>query len=182
MVERVNGVVKKVLDKIATGKSKTQWKELLPAMLMALRTAKHTALGVSPYHLLFGRDARTPVAALRDTLTDKRPLNQDILTYLESLYEELTTMEKLVDERDTKAKQQSKTWYDKNAVEDPLEQDDQVLCMLPVGENGLTAKWEGPYKVLKVLGPLTYLIDKPTQGRKGRKVHRNALKRFVCHV
>lgn len=46
MVERVNGVLKKVVDKIAGGRSKTRWKELLPAVLMALRAAKHTALGV----------------------------------------------------------------------------------------------------------------------------------------
>ena len=70
-------------------------------------------------------------------------------------------------------------WFDRGAVEDPLRVDDQVLCMLPMGESGLTAKWEGPYTVIEVLGPLSYLIDKPTNGRR---VHRNALKRFVCHV
>lgn len=91
-------------------------------------------------------------------------------------------MEKLVMQRDTKAKAASKKWFDKGAVEDPLEIDDQVLCMLPTGESGLTAKWEGPYKVIEVLGPLSYLIDKPTNGKKGRRVHRNALKRFVYHV
>ena len=182
MVERANGIIKKVLDKIAAGKSKTRWKELLPAMLMAVRTAKHTALGVSPYHLLFGREARTPVAALRQTMTDSQPLDSDILTYLDTLYKELADMEELVQERDTKAKANSKAWYDKGAVEDPLQVGDQVLCMLPTGDSGLTAKWEGPYTVTEVLGPLTYLIDKPTNGRRGRRVHRNALKRFVCHV
>lgn len=44
MVERVN----KVLDKIGKGKAKTEWKQLIPAMLMAIKNAKHTALGVSP--------------------------------------------------------------------------------------------------------------------------------------
>jgi len=43
---------------------------MLPATLMALQTAKHTALGVSPYHLLFGRDARTPTVALRQMMTE----------------------------------------------------------------------------------------------------------------
>jgi len=71
-------------------------------------------------------------------------------------------------ERDTKAKDRSKVWYDRKAVEDPLEVDDQVLYMLPTGEGGLTAKWEGPYNVIEVLGPLTYFIDKPTNGKRGR--------------
>ena len=54
--------------------------------------------------------------------------------------------------------------------------------MLPAGESGLTTKWEGPYVVKKVLGPLTYLIDKPTKGKEGRRVHRNHLKRYIHHV
>ena len=87
-------------------------------------------------------------------------------------------MEKLVQEKDAKAKESSKKYYDYGR---PLQVDDEVLCMLPTGESGLTAKWEGPYKVVEVLGPLTYLINKPTYGRKGRRVHRNALKRFVYH-
>jgi len=91
-------------------------------------------------------------------------------------------MEALVTERDSKAKAKSKTWYDRGMMEDPLEVGDAVLCMLPVGDGGLTAKWEGPYKVLEVLGPVTYLINKPTHGRKGRRVHRNALKRYIFHV
>jgi len=64
MVERFHGVLKKVMDKIAKGNSKTQWKELLPSVLMALRTAKHTALGVSPYHLLFGRSSSSTFLSL----------------------------------------------------------------------------------------------------------------------
>lgn len=56
------------------------------------------------------------------------------------------------------------------------------MCLLPTGEGGLTSKWEGPYTVTKVLGPVTYLIDKPTAGKQGRRVHRNALKRFICQV
>jgi len=181
MVERVNGVLKKLLDKTAKN-SRKNWKEQLPAVLMALRNAKHTALGVSPYHLLFGRDTRTPVAVLKQTLTEEEPLAPNILTHLNDLYEELEKMEKLVLEQDTKAKDNSKRWYDKGAQEDPLEVGDQVLCLLPTGECGLTSKWEGPCSVSKVLGPLTYLIDKPTPGKKGRKVHRNALKRYIFQV
>ena len=135
---------------------------------MALRNVPHSALGVCPYHLLLGREARTPDA--------------DILTYLTKLYEDLEEMEQIVEQRDAKAKERSKSYYDKSAAEDPLQVDDEVLCMLPTGESGLTAKWEGPYKVLEVLGPLTYLINKPTKGRKGRRVHRNALKRYMYHV
>lgn len=179
MVERLNGVLKKTMDKIAGGKSGKEWKQYLPAVLMALRNTPHTALGVNPYHLMFGREARSPVAALRATLTEQHPLPLDVLTYLENLYKEMEEMERVVQREDKKNKDASKTYYDQRAKEDPLEVGDEVLCMLPAGESGLTAKWEGPYQVLDVLGPLTYLIDKPTRGRKS---HRNHLKRYIYHI
>ena len=116
MVERLNGVLKKTMDKIAGGKSGKEWKQYLPAVLMALRNTPHTALGVSPYHLMFGRGARSPVAALRATLMEQHPLPLDILTYLESLYKEMEEMEKVVQREDKKSKDASK-----GAREDPLE-------------------------------------------------------------
>lgn len=180
MVERINGVLKKVIDKIADSEKKTEWKKMLPAVLMALRNADHTALGISPYHLMFGREARTPVAALRETMEEKHPLPQNILDYLNQLYSDYEEIQEIVKRADEKSKKKSKLYYDRSAKDDPLEEGDEVLCMLPAGESGLTCKWEGPYSVLKVLGPLTYLIDKPTPGKAGRRVHRNALKRFIC--
>ena len=53
MLERSHQVLKKTLDKL--GATKTNWDEYLAPTLMALRTAPHSALGISPFHLLFGR-------------------------------------------------------------------------------------------------------------------------------
>ena len=55
--------MKKTLDKL--GSCTKNWDEYL-ATLMALRTAPHAALAVSPFQLLFGREARTPVSAQRN--------------------------------------------------------------------------------------------------------------------
>ncbi len=46
-------------------------------------------------------------------MTDERPL----YNYLDTLYEETVEMEELVMQRDTKAKADSKTWFDRGTVE-----------------------------------------------------------------
>ena len=54
--------------------------------------------------------------------------------------------------------------------------------MAPTGEDGLTCKWNGPYKVKKKIGDVTYLIDAPCKGRQGKICHRNLLKRHLLQV
>ena len=53
MLERSHQVLKKTVDKL--GATVKNWDEYLPQTLMALRTAPHAALGMTPFHLLFGR-------------------------------------------------------------------------------------------------------------------------------
>lgn len=67
MLERVHHVFKTTLEKLREGDP--QWDHWVPDVLMALRTAPHTATGFSPYELLFGREARTPLKALREKMS-----------------------------------------------------------------------------------------------------------------
>lgn len=90
MLERSHQVLKKTLDKL--GASQTNWDEYLPQTLLALRTAPHAALGISPYHLLFGRDARTPVSELRQRMEELEPAPKNVVEYISQLYKELETM------------------------------------------------------------------------------------------
>ena len=141
----------------------SSWKEL-PSVLKSIRTAKHTTLGVSPYHSLFGRDARTPVTALRQTT---------------SLWTKTSS---------PTCKSSTRRWLTwRIRPSKPVSQGScgrSTGCEWP-GTLHATYWWwwpgEGPYKVLEVLGPLTYPIDISLHFMEGR-VHRNALKRFVSYV
>ena len=59
MLERSHQTMKKTLDKL--GSSTKNWDEFLAP-------TPHAALGMSPFQLLFGREARTPVSALREEI------------------------------------------------------------------------------------------------------------------
>ena len=83
----------------------------------------------------------------------------------------------IVRERDGKAKQRAKVYYDKSARDDPLEEGDEVLVLHPAGPRGLAAQWMGPYLVVEAISPVSYRIGTP--GKKGAILHRNHLKRFM---
>ena len=57
-----------------------------------------------------------------------------------------------------------------------------MMVMTPKGEESLTCRWDGPYPIKRVLGERTYLVDLPHRGRRGRRCHRDMLKRFFHHV
>ena len=178
MLERSHQVLKKTLDKL--GATKSNWDDFLPQTLMALRTAPHAALGISPFHLLFGRDARTPVSALRQNMEELEPAPKNIVDYISQLYQEAEECQKLVEKSDTEAKAKSKAYYDKNKKEDQLKPGELVLLMVPGGVDSLTCQWQGPFKILKQLSATTYLVD--AGGRKPKKIHRNLMKRHYLQV
>ena len=178
MLERSHQVLKKTLDKL--GATKTNWDDFLPQTLMALRTAPHAALGISPFHLLFGRDARTPVSALRQNMEELEPAPQSIVDYISQLYQEAEECQKIVEQSDAEAKAKSKAYYDRNKKEDQLKPGELVLLMVPGGVDSLTCQWQGPFKVLKQLSATTYLVD--AGRRKPKKIHRNLMKRHYLQV
>ena len=158
MLERSHQVLKKTLDKL--GASQTNWDEYL---LLALRTAPHAALGISPYHLLFGRDARTPVSELRQRMEELEPAPKRVVEYISQLYKELETCQALVEKKDAEAKEKSKAYYDRDKKEDQLKPGELVLMMVPKGVDSLTCQWVGPFKVVKQLSTTTYLTKRSTR-------------------
>ena len=181
MLERSHQVLKKTLDKL--GCTKKNWDDYLAPTLMALRTAPHAALGVTPFELMFGREARTPIAALREEMEGEQKTPRSVVEYMQDLYQRMEESQELVEREDSKAKEKSKTYYDKRKKSDPLKEGEFVLMMTPKGEESLTCQWQGPYKILRRLGDTTYLVDAPYKnGKRGRKCHRNLLKRYFLQV
>ena len=182
MLERSHQVLKKTLDKL--GATKKNWDDYLAPTLMALRTAPHSALGISPFHLLFGRDAKTPVATMKDKMEELKTAPKSVVAYIHQLYKQFEDCQKIVEIEDTKAKQRSKSHYDKNKTSDPLKDGELVMMLVPRDYESLTCHWDGPFKVIRRLSDTTYLLDVSTGHRKKKqkKCHRNLLKRYFIQA
>lgn len=55
----------------------------------------------------------------------------------------------------------------------------KVLLLLPSSESSLLVKWQGPFKVLRKVGEVTYEISMPDRRRSKQIFHVNLLKQWV---
>ena len=62
-----------------------------------------------------------------------------------------------------------------------LKPNDQVLVLLPTTHNKLLAKWQGPYKVIRRMGKVTYKIDIPGARSRKKVYHINLLKKWYSN-
>lgn len=53
-----------------------------------------------------------------------------------------------------------------------------MLLLLPTSTSKLTASWQGPYHVVKKIGKVNYLVEKPNQRRSKKVYHVNLLKKY----
>ena len=90
----------------------------------------------------------------------------------------MESMSALVRENLEKAQDTQKRWYDKNARQRVFNKGDSVLVILPTSTNALMAQWQGPYKVLKQVGKVTYCIDMHDRRKRKRLFHINMLCEF----
>ena len=77
-----------------------------------------------------------------------------------------------------KAQSSQKAWYDRKARTREFEPGQEVLLLLPTSESKLLAKWHGPYKITRKVGPVTYELFMPERSKKHQKFHVNLLKEF----
>ncbi|KAF5196167.1 Pol polyprotein, partial [Thalictrum thalictroides] len=87
-VERVNGTLVKIIRSIASETS--DWDEYVPAAVMAYRLATHSAMGYSPFRLLYGREPALPAHLLPSTLALEK-YNYDV--FVRDLTREIVAMQ-----------------------------------------------------------------------------------------
>ena len=99
-----------------------------------------------------------------------------MLSYVLAVQERLDKMATLVKGNLDKAQRVQKRWYDRNARQREFKVGDNVLVLLPTATNKLLAKWQGPYPVMRKVGPVTYEINMFDHVKKKRILHVNMLK------
>ena len=53
-----------------------------------------------------------------------------------------------------------------------------MLVLLPTVSNKMLAKWQGPYPIVRQIGPVTYEINMFEHAREKRILHVNKLKQW----
>lgn len=160
LVERFNQTLKKMLRKF-TSQTGADWDQWLPYLLFAYREVPQASTGFAPFELLYGRQVRGPLDLLKEHWEGPPADQKNMVQYVIQMSERLEGMTSLAWENQTKAQKNQKTWYDRNARERTFRPGQLVLLLLPTTDNKLLAKWQGPYKVVRKVGKVTYEICMP---------------------
>ena len=177
LCEKMNGTIKAMLRRLAHD-NENSWDRLLQYVLFAYREVPQETTGFSPFELVYGREARGPVALVKDLWlnTQELPEAKSAFCYVWDLKKKIQHSCELACERTQTQTERSKARYDKKAKPRSFCKDDQVLLLLPTTSNKLTSQWKGPYKVLEKCNDVDYIID---INGKGKKYHINTLQEFV---
>ena len=182
LVERFNGTLKGMLRKSAQEDGRN-WEKLLPFILFAYREAPQESTGFSPFELLYGRDVRGPLDVVKEEWETSPKSKENVISHIMLMRERLERMTTLVQGNLRKVQGDQKTWYDRTARERTLSPGEQVLVLLPTNTSKLLARWHGPYKVIRQVGRVNYLVAMPERRKKEGVFNDNMLKRWrepVC--
>lgn len=182
LVERFNQTLKNMLRKFVSDTGR-DWDKWLPFVLFAYREVPQASTGFSPFELLYGWRVQGPLDLLRknwETASsgDVAKSEKGIVQYVLEMRDRLESYRDQAQENLRLAQKAQKTWYDQHARSRELTPGQKVLLLLPTSTNKLLMKWQGPYTVVRKMGPVTYEIHHPDKGKSVQTYHINLLKEW----
>ncbi|XP_072065252.1 uncharacterized protein [Arachis hypogaea] len=168
LAEAANKVILHALRKNLND-AKGLWAELIPEIIWGYNTTIHSTTKETPFHLVYGSDAMIPVeisqSSLRTELADQT--TQDIARQFElDLIEELRSSTAI---KHLAMQQHIARRYNQRLHPRSFRTNDLVLRKIeqarrPSSHGKLAANWDGPYRVIEVIGNGAYqlqtLVDK----------------------
>ncbi|XP_065438320.1 uncharacterized protein LOC135981052 [Chrysemys picta bellii] len=178
LVERFNGTLKMML-KTFMNQHPQDWDKYLPHLLFAYREVPQESTGFSPFELLYGRRVRGPLDLMRDEWEgNATPDGESVVEYVLTFRERLAELMGLARENLARAQRKQKVWYDRTARARAFATGDQVMVLIPVRKNKLQAAWEGPFKVVKQLNEVNYVVELSNRAHHHRVYHVNMMKPY----
>ncbi|XP_044860608.1 uncharacterized protein LOC123363556 [Mauremys mutica] len=175
LVERFNRTLKGMLRRFPT-QDLRRWDQLLPPLLLAIREVPQASTKFSPFELLYGQRPHGVLDLLRETWEHTPSATQGLLQYVLQLQGRLARVGELAWENLNTAQRTQEAHYNRGAQARTFVPGDRVLLLLPSEESKLFARWQGPYEVLRRLGPVTYEIRQPGRRKQKQIYHINLLK------
>jgi hypothetical protein len=143
------------------------WDLILPHVMSCYRATSHESTGFTPNMLMLGREVRAPLdIALAEPL-DNDPISFDL--YVDSLQDRLEKAYELTRRELKKSAEINKRKYDVRVKPLEYKSGDQVWLFQTKRKRGIQDKWarkyEGPYTVLKTMGPVNLLVSRGPRKR-----------------
>ncbi|GFS96955.1 retrovirus-related Pol polyprotein from transposon 412 [Trichonephila clavipes] len=179
LVERWNKVLKDMIHHVIREDPRS-WDRQLPFLLFAYREVPNTTTGVSPFRLLYGREARGPLAILKSSWAIEIHLPTNISQSAADYLQEMKiNMEKAAESASLTAAQKQKAYgdyFNKRSSVKNFSIGEQVVLLIPDSSNKIYARWTGPGEIIQHHPPHSYKV-KLSDGTV-RHVHVNKIRKY----
>jgi hypothetical protein len=177
-VERFNQTLLNMLGTLPEDK-KRSWKKYIPELVHAYNCSRSDATGVSPFYMMFGRNARLPADLMMGVEPDQR-VYSDHQKYVKDLRERLEYAYNRANQQDDNTKARSKARHDAKVRENTLRKGDRVLVrnVSIRGKAKIADKWASQtYLVQEQIDSNlpVYRVYPEGNPRKVRTLHRDLL-------
>ncbi|GFV96846.1 hypothetical protein TNCV_4350591 [Trichonephila clavipes] len=164
LVERWNKVLKDMIHHVIREDPRS-WDRQLPFLLFAYREVPNTTTGVSPFRLLYGREARGPLAILKSSWAGEIHLPTNISQSAADYLQEMKiNMEKAAESASLTAAQKQKgygDYFNKRSSVKNFSIGEQVVLLIPDSSNKIYARWTGPGEIIQHHPPHSYKVKLP---------------------
>ncbi|UYV80156.1 hypothetical protein LAZ67_18001842, partial [Cordylochernes scorpioides] len=183
LTERLNRTLINMISMYVNMDQKN-WDEILPFITHAYNTTIQETTGYSPFFLLFGRE---PMSLLDDENIPTDSNMDDYDEYIENYLDKIARTRQVVINNTEKTQERMKRNYDKKHNERIYEPGHLVAVWTPVRKIGkcekLLRKYFGPYRILKKLSNVNYLIEpKDNPGQDPLIVHVSRIKPYFERI
>ncbi|UYV84686.1 hypothetical protein LAZ67_X003094 [Cordylochernes scorpioides] len=168
LTERLNKTIADMLSMYVDVNQK-DWDRIFPFVTFAYNTAKQESTGFTPFFLVHGREAETPLDVLFPKLL---PEDDDFIQTLGARAEEARKLARIHSMRSQDSNKQRYDAHHRNIIYQP---GDLVWIFIPVRKVGYSEKlmrrYFGPYKVTRKISDVTYEVETfgNQQGRRKTK-------------
>ena len=179
LVERQNRTFKEMLSKYISV-NQIDWDRYIDGLVLAYNCTPHESTDISPYRMVFGREARIPLDLMTENTSDSEYVSNEA-EYVRKLQEELHNIHTLARDTMKKSMQRQKHYYDRNVIEVTYEVGDMVRRnqqKVAVGtKSKLARRWTGPWIITKRLSDVLYQI-RHSKSSKAIIVHADSIKPY----
>ncbi|GFW02932.1 retrovirus-related Pol polyprotein from transposon 17.6 [Trichonephila clavipes] len=177
--DRKSWVLKDVIHHVIREDPRS-WDRQLPFLLFAYREVPNTTTRVSPFRLLYGREARGPLAILKSSWAGEIHLPTNIFQSAADYLQEMKiNMEKAAESASLTAAQKQKAdgdYFNKRSSVKNFSIGEQVVLLIPDSSNKIYARWTGPGEIIQHHSPHSYKV-KLSDGTV-RHVHVNKIRKY----
>ncbi|XP_068243247.1 uncharacterized protein [Palaemon carinicauda] len=175
-LERFHQTLKSMLSKYVQQEPKN-WDQVIPYLLFAFRSIPSDVMGFSPFELTFGHKVRGPLEVVKDHWEGVKP-RVNLLDFLRDSREKLINSWDFALKTLEVSQRKMKERYDMKTKLRNFQVGEEVLVLLPIPGNPFKAKFSGPWKILKKVNDLNYVVETPDRRKKTQVCHVNMLKAY----